>query len=214
MFSTPPPPHSERELLQRARQLQGQSVQQLANALGVDLPSSLRDNKGLIGQMLELWLGASAGNRPEADFSGLGVELKSLPIKANGRPAGATFVSRVPQYTGSAIQWRSSSVRKKLQRVLWIPVESARSRTAFSALHIGNPILWSPTAGLEAALQADWEELSELLQLGRAEALHPGMGTWLHVRGLLTPGRNRTTMVERQAFYLRPRFAEHWVLPG
>jgi DNA mismatch repair protein MutH len=40
----------------------------------------LKRDKGWIGILLELWLGASAGSKPEQDFAALGVELKTIPI--------------------------------------------------------------------------------------------------------------------------------------
>ncbi len=38
--------------------------------------------------LLELWLGASAGSKPEQDFAALGVELKTIPVDAAGQAAG------------------------------------------------------------------------------------------------------------------------------
>jgi DNA mismatch repair endonuclease MutH len=42
----------------------------------------LKRDKGWIGILLELWLGASAGSKPEQDFAALGVELKTIPVTA------------------------------------------------------------------------------------------------------------------------------------
>ncbi len=40
---------------------------------GLQIPKDLKRDKGWIGMLLELWLGASAGSKPEQDFAALGV---------------------------------------------------------------------------------------------------------------------------------------------
>ncbi len=79
----------------------------------------LKRDKGWTGILLELWLGASAGSKPEQDFAALGVELKTIPIDSRGRPLETTFVCVAP-LTGNSGVTESSHVRHKLQRVLWI----------------------------------------------------------------------------------------------
>ena len=46
--------------------------------------------------LLETALGATAGSKAEQDFSHLGIELKTLPINAEGFPLETTFVSLAP----------------------------------------------------------------------------------------------------------------------
>lgn len=221
MFSIPAPPASEQELLARATLLQGRTLKQLAELLELPLPRSEQRNKGLAGQMLERWLGSNAGNQAGPDFPQLGVELKSLPINTNGKPAESTFVSMVPLKPRAPLDWASCSVRKKLQRVLWIPVEAAGEQDNFATRHIGSPILWSPQPRLERQLQADWEELSELICLGRLEDLSAEMGTWLQVRpkgvGARSLARGSdpngiSIQTLPRGFYLRARCTERWVL--
>lgn len=45
---------------------------------GIVTPKDLKRDKGWIGVLLEIWLGASAGSKPEQDFAALGVELKTI----------------------------------------------------------------------------------------------------------------------------------------
>lgn len=221
MFPTPAPPASEQELLTRATLLQGRTLQQLAELLEINLPRSGYGNKGLVGQMIERWLGSNAGNQAVPDFPQLGVELKSLPIKANGRPAESTFISMVPLKPRPSLDWASCSVRRKLQRVLWMPIEAAGEDDDFATRHIGSPILWSPDQQMERQLQADWEELSELICLGRLEDLTAEMGICLQVR----PKAGNAQALARSSdpdglsiqtlprgFYLRARCTERWVL--
>ncbi len=68
-------PATEAELMQRAQGLSGMSLRQIANALGIATPPSLRRAKGWVGQLLEQFLGSSAGSRSAPDFPHLGIEL-------------------------------------------------------------------------------------------------------------------------------------------
>ncbi|MDX7439664.1 hypothetical protein SJ436_17445, partial [Citrobacter cronae] len=62
------PPDSEAQLLTQARQLAGYSLGELATMAGLVTPRDLKRDKGWIGVLLEIWLGASAGSKPEQDF--------------------------------------------------------------------------------------------------------------------------------------------------
>ena len=80
------PPQSQEQLLAQAQQLAGYSLGELAQLAGIPIPRDLKRDKGWIGILLEIWLGASAGSKPEQDFAALGVELKTIPIDSSGRP--------------------------------------------------------------------------------------------------------------------------------
>lgn len=90
------PPDSEAQLLTQARQLAGYSLGELATMAGLVTPRDLKRDKGWIGVLLEIWLGASAGSKPEQDFAALGVELKTIPVDSLGRPLETTFVCVAP----------------------------------------------------------------------------------------------------------------------
>ncbi len=79
-------------LLQRAEHIAGMSVLQLASALAIPLPYDLKCAKGFIGQLVEVALGATAGSKPTQDFPHLGIELKTIPITLDCKPAENTHV--------------------------------------------------------------------------------------------------------------------------
>lgn len=175
------PPADERELLARAGELAGKSLGELAQHAGGHAPENLRRAKGWVGELLEVLLGATAQSRPVPDFEALGIELKTLPLNARRQPQESTFVSAVPLADVTGMQWTHSTVRAKLECVLWIPVEAARD-IPLQQRRVGNPILWRPSARDAAILQADWEEHIEHIALGRLEDLDARMGTYLQVR--------------------------------
>lgn len=213
------PPQNIEQLLSQAHKMAGLSLAELAQHLQVQLPKNLKREKGWTGQLLELWLGASAGSRPEQDFPQLGVELKSLPIDRNGRALESTYVCMTPLLHAQGETWKSSSVRNKLSQVLWIPVLAERDIPIIERT-IGSPILWRPNPEQEAILKQDWEELMEAIALGRVDQLTAHHGTALQLRPKAANSRVRTKAYGEKGqlidtiprgFYLRRSFTQNLI---
>ncbi|PIE16007.1 MAG: DNA mismatch repair endonuclease MutH [Proteobacteria bacterium] len=213
----PPPdaPRSEPELLDRARALAGRTLGEVARRLHLLVPRDLRCHKGWVGQALEVALGARAGSRPVPDFEHLGVELKTLPIGANGRPRESTFVGVIPVDELYGMTWETSHCRRKLQRVLWVPVQ-ADPAVALAERRVGTPLIWSCDWAPDAAtLRADWERHTERIRLGEIDAISARDGAALQVRPKALSGRERRLVIGEdgwlaptlpRGFYLRARF--------
>jgi len=175
------PPENEAELLAQAQRLAGLTLGELALRVGLTPPADLKRDKGWIGVLLELWLGASAGSKPEQDFAAIGIELKTIPIDSLGRPLETTFVCVAPLTGNTGVIWETSHVRHKLKRVLWIPVEGERA-IPVAERRVGSPLLWSPDRGEEEQLRRDWEELMDLIVLGQVERITARHGEVLQLR--------------------------------
>ncbi|WP_445402263.1 DNA mismatch repair endonuclease MutH [Zobellella sp. An-6] len=201
----PRPPNIE-VLLARAERLSGLSLGELAGQLALPVPAHLRRDKGWVGHLLELALGASAGSKPEQDFPELGVELKSIPVDAGGRPLETTFVCVAPLTDVAGLDWQHSNVRNKLARVLWIPVLGERNIPPGDRI-IGQPLLWTPEQEEERLLRQDWEELMELISLGRVQEISARHGQVLQLRPKAANGRALTEAVgpQGQPIMTRPR---------
>ena len=217
MSVTPPtPPINEEELLTRARKLAGLTLEQLATTFNQPLPKDTRHAKGWMGQLLETSLGATASSRAEPDFQHINVELKTLPLTPSGKPKESTFVCTVPLTNPHKQEWATSWFKRKLQRVLWLPLE-ADKRIPLAERHIGNAILWSPSEAEAIQLQQDWEELMELVCLGRLEEITSHMGRYLQIRPKGANAKSLTTTLDEEGntiqtlprgFYLRPEFTQ------
>jgi DNA mismatch repair protein MutH len=210
----PSTPTTEEELLKRARRLAGRPLSFLAAQLGVDVPPDQKRAKGWVGQLLEKSLGATASSRAVPDFELLGVEMKTLPVDAKGAPTESTFVATLDMADHAAFRWETSSVRKKLDRVLWIPVEAERT-LALADRKVGTAILWSPSAEEEAALRADFEEIADLIAEGFGEQVTGERGKWLQLRPKGADSKalrwaydpeGAPMRTAPRAFYLRPAF--------
>lgn len=92
MFTPPVAPENEQVLFERAKALAGYTFGELLAFAQLPIPANLKRDKGWVGMLLEYYLGASAGSKPEQDFSELGIELKTIPIDRLGMPLETTFV--------------------------------------------------------------------------------------------------------------------------
>ncbi|WJV54941.1 DNA mismatch repair endonuclease MutH [Prodigiosinella aquatilis] len=219
------PPENEQELLQHARALAGYNLAELANMAQLPIPADLKHDKGWTGVLLERFLGASAGSKPEPDFPQIGIELKTIPVDETGRPLETTFVCVAPLTGNSGVTWENSHVRYKLARVLWIPVEGAR-HIPLAERRIGAPLLWSPNAEEEEKLKQDWEELMDLIVLGKVESITARHGEVLQLRPKAANSRALTEAIGEygqpimtlpRGFYLKkaftaPLLARHFLL--
>lgn len=175
------PPTSEAHLMDQAQRLAGYTLGELAALAGLPIPADLKRDKGWTGVLLELWLGASAGSKPEQDFAALGVELKTIPIDSRGKPLETTFVCVAPLTGNTGISWETSHVRHKLKRVLWMPVEGDRA-IPLAERRVGSPLLWSPNEEEDRQLRLDWEELMDMIVLGQVERITARHGEVLQLR--------------------------------
>jgi DNA mismatch repair protein MutH len=195
------PPASERELLARARELAGYTVGELAARLAVALPAQSARAKGLAGQLVERALGASARQPHEPDFPELGIELKTIPLGASGRPRESTFVCGARLRAMAESEWESSEVARKLGCVLWVPIEAGPA--PLGARRIGAPRLWRPSTAQLAVLRADWEQIASVIGRGDVELLDARTGRWLQLRPKAASSRTRGRGIDERGAPLR-----------
>ncbi len=207
-------PKTTEELLSRAQAIAGLSFGELAAQLSIPVPPDLKRDKGWVGMLLETALGATAGSKAEQDFRHLGIELKTIPINAQGYPLETTFVSLAPLTQNSGVNWQNSHVRHKLSRVLWIPIEGSRS-IPLAERRIGTPILWQPSEQQERQLQRDWEELMDYIVLGQLDKINARLGEVLQLRPKGANSKSLTKGIGKNGeiidtlplgFYLRKAF--------
>jgi len=220
------PPRDEAELLERAAELAGSCLADLAARYGVPVPPDLRRAKGFVGSLIERALGATAGSRALPDFPDLHVELKTLPVDRSGAPVESTFVCTIPLTEIGEVEWVDSRVRRKLSKVLWVPVEGER-HIPVGTRRIGQALLYVLTPEDEAVLRADWEELAGVIGRGDVEDLTGHLGKFLQIRPKAAHSRARRLGFDAdgapfaalpRGFYLRPSFTRsllqrHFALP-
>ena len=176
-----PEPLSEDELMERAMSISGLSLGELSENASAVMPGSMKGAKGYAGKLLELYLGATGSSRPVCDFERIHVELKSIPVGPDLRPLESTSVC-MAHLTGTAgLTWEKSSVRNKLSRVLFFPVEGDRA-IPLGDRRLGTPFFWSPDREEENVLRSDWEEHLEKISEGRILEITAHDGVALQIR--------------------------------
>lgn len=208
------PPRDEEELLQRARRVAGRTIAEIATDLGSRPPADLNRAKGYVGELCEAALGAPRSSKPEPDFAGLGIELKTLPLSKTGFPSQSTYVCRVDPADLGRGKWQDSRLKHKLGRVLFMPYEGSKV-IPLADRHFGAPVMWSPSADEEALLREDWEDFAQLAAQGLLSSVTARRGRFLQVRPKSARGgAQQTTQTaagesfvdEPRGFYLRPTF--------
>ena len=210
------PPSNFKELSDRATQLAGKTIGELARQHGAKVPDDLRTQKGWQGQFIEACLGADAGNLAKPDFSLIDIELKTLPIDNAAKVQESTYVCVVNINNNLGIQWRDSVVYHKLHHVLWVPIARNKGE-AISNSRIATPFFWQMSRPEEALLRADWENAMELVSMGKIHQLNARMGQVLQVRPKAANSRVLTKVTDEEGnvsqtlprgFYLRPQFTQ------
>ena len=210
----PLPPTSEAELQQRLDSIAGLTVAELAEQLGITVPADLRSHKGWLGDLAERALGCDAASLSEPDFTKLGIELKTLPVNNKGQVQESTYICTVPLKPSQQGPWLESCVYKKLRHVLWLPVQ-ASAEIPLAERHIGSGLLWRAPEKEITALAQDWEELMNIIALGKFESLSAQHGDVLQIRpkaanaSILVTAigpEGQTIQTLPRGFYLRPHF--------
>lgn len=220
MFTAPPKNLST--LQQRASELHGKTIADLARAMNIALPADLKTHKGFMGELIEQALGADAGCESRPDFSFLGIELKTLPVNAAGLPQESTYVCTVPLTDLVGLRWEDSAAYQKLKHVLWVPIEVDKTQH-WHERRLLAPILWQANPDQAEILAQDFEELMELIALGQLEQITASIGTYLHIRPkaahgqVLTQGLNESgelTPTLPRGFYLRSTLTKEILMQG
>ena len=198
-------PSSIEELLARAKKLADIRVEELASRVAFVVDGDAVRTKGKVGELLERALGAT-GSGAQMDFPELEVEMKTVPLEA-GKPAESTFVCALQLMDAERASWETSWVRKKLSRVLWVPVHERET--------IGEAVLWSPSEEQEAVLKNDFDEIVGRITIGDIEDLSAHVGEYMQLRPKAATGSVRTSAPGRdgelvstvpRGFYLRAKF--------
>lgn len=212
----PPPPKSISELEQRIDLIAGLTLGEIAQQLEVQVPENYLLEKGWGGQLIEAFLGATAGNLPEPDFQHIGVELKTIPISPEGKPLETTFVCVAPLTGETGVTWPHSTVYKKLKHVLWVPIISPKE-LPIEQRQVAMPFLWQPSAEQMQTLANDWQELTDLIVFGQHDKISAKLGEALQLRPKAADSRVRTQAFDRdgkvtiappKGFYLRTSFTK------
>ncbi len=210
------PPASQHELMQRAEQLAGKTIGEIASKFNYQVPENLKRKKGWQGQFIEDCLGADSKNLSQPDFNHLQIELKTLPIDYSGKVLESTYVCVLNLKGQTLLRWEESPVYKKLQYVLWVPIARNPDESVIQS-RIATPFLWQATPAQMKTIKSDWENAIELVSLGEVDKLNARIGEILQVRPKAANSKALTQTTDQngqaiqtlpRGFYLRSTFTQ------
>jgi DNA mismatch repair protein MutH len=120
------------------------------------------------------------------------------------------------------LTWENSHVKNKLSKVLWVPVLGEREVPVGDRV-VGFPILWTPTPDQDAQLQQDWEEIMDLVVLGKVQSISARIGEAMQLRPKAANGQALTDAygesgnrikTRPRGFYLRKGFTKQILIDG
>lgn len=193
-------PKTIEQAIQRANNITGMTIAELAKALQIPLPHNPKSAKGFIGQLVEIALGASAGSNPIQDFPSINLELKTIPIKFNGSPAETTHICVAHLNNLCGLSFENSNVYNKIKQVLWVPVEGEKD-IPIGERHIGQPFLWKMNDEEFKLLKTDFEEILEYIIHNDKENIPASIGEYMQLRPI-----SKVDDKKQYGFYLRKNF--------
>lgn len=193
-------PKTIEQAIQRANNITGMTIAELAKALQIPLPHNPKSAKGFIGQLVEIALGASAGSNPIQDFPSINLELKTIPIKFNGSPAETTHICVAHLNNLCGLSFENSNVYNKIKQVLWVPVEGEKD-IPIGERHIGQSFLWKMNDEEFKLLKTDFEEILEYIIHNDKENIPASIGVYMQLRPI-----GKVDDKKQYGFYLRKNF--------
>jgi DNA mismatch repair protein MutH len=200
----------------------GTTLAELADGLGMPVPTGKVRTKGWSGQVIERELGADGNHGP--DFAALGVELKTVPVTKDLLPLESTAVCHIDPVAIAGESWQTSYARTKLDKVLFVALVVPDDACSVGERRIGMVRLWSPGPREETALRKDFELfVREYFRVGRAAEITGHLGVVLQVR---PKARNASDLRDafgpdgkpirlgKSGFYLRPAFVREILRGG
>lgn len=204
---------NENHLLKHAKSMHDHSINDLSIKYNIQLKEN-KKNKGYLGNIIENFFGLKNNNKPIKDFDSLGIELKTIPINNRGIPLESTFICSVPLIKNSGLIWNTSYVRYKINRILWVPIEKNKS-TNIREYRVKYPFLWSPNYEEEKKIKTDWNEIMDMIVLGKINKINSKYGEVLFVKTKTNSKKNYTQAIGEngqpiftipKGFYLRKKF--------
>lgn len=139
-----------------------------------------------VGNLVEWFLGKPPNNSDEPDIPELGIEVKTIPLELRGKgvkslgPKEPTSLTMIDFARVAEQDWNEAYVRKKLQRILWVPYvhnyDDKREHT------FCEPFLWTPPEGDVPQLKEDYGVVRAVIREGRPHELSEQLSVVLAAR--------------------------------
>lgn len=172
----------------------------LREALGVEDLDDPRVKRGAFGSALEtLYFKIPANSNAEADFTKIGVELKSTPMKLTKKGTYSAkerlVLSMIDYFSLPEEEWDESHLLNKIRHMLLVAYlfEKDKNPVDYEVLLAK---LWQLSSEDIVQLRSDWELIREKVRLGQAHTISCGDTMYLEA---CTKAAN-STVTRKQPF--------------
>lgn len=185
-------PRDPQSILEFGRRVIGLSAREICSRSGMEDPSSRtgwKGTKNVLGDVMEWYFGIPKNNSPLPDFPSAKVELKIVPLKRLDRRVTVkepTSISMIDYMQLLEERWESASVRKKLDRVLFVLF--IINPGDLMASPVRDVLLWEPGIVDNAVFEIDWTRTWKMVADGRAHHLSESQAEALAARRKGTGG--------------------------
>lgn len=182
----------------------------LREALGVEDLDDPRVKRGAFGSALEtLYFKIPANSSSEADFTKIGVELKSTPMKLTKKGTYSAkerlVLSMIDYFSLPDERWVESHLLSKIHRMLLVAYlfEKDKNPVDYQVLLAK---LWELSHDDIVQLRSDWELIQEKVRLGQAHTISSGDTMYLEA---CTKAAN-SMVTRKQPFSEEPAKPRAW----
>jgi DNA mismatch repair protein MutH len=177
----------EQAVLTRLHALRGRRIDDVARELGVSISRA----KSGLAILVRRALGVYDDRARIKEFEHFGVEIKTAPVSADGKPYESMSFPRIDHMDIVHDDWDDSDLRSRLERLLIVPVIRDYKTQPKEEHVLGRAFFWSPTSEDISAIQAEWERFVDVIRLGQADRLPTAASTgYIHLRPKGRDGRD------------------------
>lgn len=169
---------TEKELLKRAKWLEGKTLSQISDVIRKSDNASRVTTKGDVGYVIEKgFFGIEKNSDAKPDIEHLGIEIKTCPLKYNKKrdrisvkePLSLNIINYVEEVKNDDI--KKASFYKKNKKVLFVLYlhDKEKQRSEYLIAHV---FLWKMSDKILDKLRPDYEVILNKIRKGKAHEIH------------------------------------------
>ncbi len=176
---------SIRELLAKAKWLEGKTLQQISKEITKTDKASRVTTKGNAGYVIEEgYFGIKKNSEQKADIGHLGVEVKTCPLQYNRartklsvkEPLSLNIINYYEEAKHTNLT--ESSMYKKNRKILFVCYihDEKGPRSKYKVKYV---FLWQMTPEVIDELEPDYQKILYMINSGKAHQIHQGQNEYL-----------------------------------
>jgi len=212
---------TESELFEFYKKFSGQNLSQLFNFLEDKYPNvstKIKDQKGVVGHLLEGITGRPPNSDSKADISNLGIELKVLPLTNTTKKIQPKERCKLKSISYRDIvneNWETSNLKKKISKILFLTYIQPKGKTFkdWKEFEFTGPISYELRENSPEIVELDWLHIKSKVQKKLADELSESDG---NILGACTSGNGKIVKycekgeAKQRSYSLKHSYMKHF----